>query len=378
MTMGNSHAIWTESGERSNHTGFSHKTWTKSRGGGHVHEWARYCLIEMAAKGASLDELRDFCNEKGIPARRGKYWSTSTWNSLLQPHALLKFCGYDVWNVHRKNGSKRDSTEWTVVENAHPAIITEDEAKAVAAARQRQRKTSRRFDKGGKRSRGSRYLLSGGLFKCARCGQNMTGRRRDKDRYYYVCGSQPYRRGKGCGPGIYVPQEKVEHQVLEGLQDLLGVCTDPKGFTTKVNEELRRIWQESTGYDPNAEQKVQAIENKIAKVRQAIEDGLEDVAWANRRLRELAQERDELTAGAARPATPPQVNVDTAMEYRRQLDKVFAQGTPAQRKRLLRSWVEKITLAPERLEVKITYRVPEPVVKSVVAGAGFEPATFGL
>ncbi len=46
------------------------------------------------------------------------------------------------------------------------------------------------------------------------------------------------------------------------------------------------------------------------------------------------------------------------MDYRQQIDKVFAQGTPAQRKGLLRSWVEGITLAPERLEVEITYRVP--------------------
>jgi len=74
------------------------------------------------------------------------------------------------------------------------------------------------------------------------------------------------------------------------------VCSDPKGFTKKVNEELRRLWEESTRYDPNAEQKVQTVESKIAKVRQAIEEGLEDVACANRRLRELAQERDELSS----------------------------------------------------------------------------------
>jgi DNA invertase Pin-like site-specific DNA recombinase len=32
-----------------------------------AHEWARHCLIELAAGGASLAELRDFCNRKGIP-----------------------------------------------------------------------------------------------------------------------------------------------------------------------------------------------------------------------------------------------------------------------------------------------------------------------
>jgi len=29
-------------------------------------------------------------------------------------------------------------------------------------------------------------------------------------------------------------------------------------------------------------------------------------------------------------------------------------------------------LAPERLEVAITYRIPEPVMNSMVAGAGFD------
>ena len=35
----------------------------------------------------------------------------------------------------------------------------------------------------------------------------------------------------------------------------------------------------------------------------------------------------------------------------------------ARAKRVVATWVEDIRLAPERLEVEITYRVPEPVVK---------------
>jgi len=53
-------------------------------------------------------------------------------------------------------------------------------------------------------------------------------------------------------------------------------------------------------------------------------------------------------------------------------------GQPAERKRLLRTWVHEVKLEPETLEVKISYRLPEAVMKGVVAGAGFEPATFGL
>jgi len=38
-------------------------------------------------------------------------------------------------------------------------------------------------------------------------------------------------------------------------------------------------------------------------------------------------------------------------------------------KKFLRSWVDEIKLAPERLEVDITYKVPEPFVNNLVAGA---------
>ena len=75
---------------------------------------------------------------------------------------------------------------------------------------------------------------------------------------------------------------------------------------------------------------------------------------------------------------PPQIDVKTAISYRLQLDKALAHGTPGERKRFIRTWVREIKLTPERLEVEITYRVPELLVNNLVAGAGFEPATFGL
>jgi hypothetical protein len=80
----------------------------------------------MAVKGASLDQLRDYCNNNGIPGRRKAFWSTSTWQSILQPSILLQYAGYGVWNVHRKNGTKRPSDEWVVVPNARPQAKVEE------------------------------------------------------------------------------------------------------------------------------------------------------------------------------------------------------------------------------------------------------------
>ena len=337
-----------------------------------LHEWARQCLL-MAAEGCSLDELRDLCNENGIPGRRKRYWGISTWNSLLLPHALLKYCGYEVWNVHRKNGSIRPSSEWLIVENAHPAVITPEEAQAVALTRRRP--GAKRFDTGYSRSRTSPYLLSGGLFKCERCGSNMAGLRTTNGTYY-VCGSQPYRKGTGCGPGVYVPKELVEAQVVAGLHDLMGLCADPKGLTRQVNEELRRLWETSTGHDPHAAKQLADVERKIGNVWKAIEDGLTDTGTANARLAALQAEREKLSESAAVSGEPPQIDVEAALAYRRQTEKALAQGTPAEQKQVVRAWVSDMKLAPERLEVAWTYRIPEPVMHSVVAGAVFVPDSY--
>jgi site-specific DNA recombinase len=341
-----------------------------------AREWARYCLVELAAAGASLAELRDFCNREGIPARRKRYWGLSTWNAILQPSSILQFCGYGLWNVRTKEGRERPPSEWVTVPNAHPAIITEDEARAIIAARRRAQTTSSIPVNRG-RSLTSEYLLSGGLFRCQRCGANMVGFRTSSGEYY-VCGSQPYRRGMGCGPGVYVPRRNVESEVNRGLSELFSLWSEPKGLTRQVNAELRRLWRES-GHSDNASARdeIEKFEGKIANIRRAVEDGFADASWANARLRELFAKRDALNNSFHR-SEPPQLDTGTVIAYRSQTEKVMASGYPADRKRLIRAWVGEIKLDPEALEVKISYRLPEAVMKGVVAGAGFEPATFGL
>ena len=215
-------------------------------------------------------------------------------------------------------------------------------------------------------------LLGGGLFVCERCGSNLLGMRKTANASYYICGSQPHRRGMGCGTAVYVPQVEVESEVMVGLTSLLDVCADANGFTRKVNEELRRIWQDSTGYDPTIPHKLRDIEAKIANIRKAVEDGLPDGEWAYSRMRELMVERDALSQQVMVTGEAPQIDVKTAMAYRVQADKIMMAGSYVEKKRLLSAWIDKIQLAPETLEVDIRYKIPEPVVDRVGAGARFE------
>lgn len=341
-----------------------------------IHEWAKHCLVNLAGNGASLDELRDFCNDNAIPARRGQYWSISTWNSLLEPNVLLKYAGYGVWNVHMKNGGKRPPSEWISVEKAHEPLLTEDEARAVIEARERKRHQA--FDKGFGRSRESRYILSGGLFKCARCGKNMIGFRRDEELHYYVCGSQPYRKGLGCGPGVYVPQQQAEAEVLAGLRGLLTFCGDSAGFTRMVNEELGSLCGLSHGQKANADAGLKEVERKIANLRTAIEDGLADTTWANGRLRELQLEKQQAEAPQEVARSIPTLATEEVRAYQRDTERLIAAGSAADLKKLVRKCVSGIKLAPDTLTVEIQYKVPEPVVNGLVARRGFEPLTSRL
>jgi hypothetical protein len=320
----------------------------------------------LAGNGASLDELRDFCNGNDIPARRGRFWSTSTWNSLLEPNVLIQYAGYGVWNVHGKKGHKRPADEWVIVEKAHPPIISEEEAQTVLQAREKRR--HRAFDRHG-RSRESQYLLSGGLFKCERCGGNMVGFRKADGQGYYVCGSRPYRGGLGCGPGVYVQQQKAETEVMDGLRELLTFCCDASRFTRLVNGHLNNLCGSSADQRAAAEAAIEDVERKIHNVRSAIEDGLADAAWANERLRELLVEKQQAEATRALASDAPLLTTEQAIAFRRDTEALLATGRPAVLKKVVRSCVSGVKLAPEDLSVEIQYKIPEPVVHTLVAPA---------
>ena len=58
-----------------------------------------------------------------------------------------------------------------------------------------------------------------------------------------------------------------------------------------------------------------------------------------------------------------------AMAMRSDVERLFAlEGAVAEKKQLLRIWVEKMKLAPEQREVVLTRQFPEPMMNKIVAG----------
>jgi len=333
-----------------------------------VCEWVKYCLEELAAKGASLMKLTDFCNDQKLPARRNEYWQTTTWNTLLQRHILMKYAGYGIWNIHRKDGSKRPVEDWIIEENAHEALISENTVRTILKLRSI-KSEEHSFDKGFSRSKNSPYLLSGGLFVCGRCGKNMQGIR--KQGYaYYQCGSQPSRKGRGCGPLVLVPKGYVENEVVKGLEELLDKISHDRRFVTEVNRGMRKKHEEYSGFDPQADRKIKNLEQKIEGLFDAIASGgLKDIELANNQIEKWKREKEKIEGTQHISGRVPRFDPKAAKEIKRQLKELFEEGKPQKVKSFLRIFVAKIELAPEKQGFKISYAVPEPLVHSIIAGA---------
>ncbi|HEX9745914.1 MAG TPA: hypothetical protein VGB30_10860 [bacterium] len=85
---------------------------------------------------------------------------------------------------------------------------------------------------------------------------------------------------------------QIEERVVQDIRGIINQLVDREGFTKMVNAELRQMWEAESGYNPDAEKHIKALDTKIQDVYKALEDGFQDAAWANSRLKELHAERD--------------------------------------------------------------------------------------
>ena len=238
-----------------------------------------------------------------------------------------------------------------------------------------------------------RYLLSGLL----ECGGPYAMRGQGR----YGC-SNHIMTGT-CSNGRGICRAAMEERILAGLKDRLMA---PKAAAEAMRawaEETNRINRERRASGASDRKELAQVEKKIAAMIAVIEDG-GYVRGMVDRLRELEARQDELnerlsTAPAALPDIPPNI----ADVYRRKVARL-AEDHPEDRDAAasaIRGLIERFVLTPGekwaemdavlhgdlgailewagngRENTKTDISMPEMSV-SVVAGAGFEPATFRL
>jgi DNA invertase Pin-like site-specific DNA recombinase len=383
-------------------------------------------IFEMYVRESlGLKAIAERLNKEGLPSPRDGCWSEKTgrgWGiGTLQSILKNPLCtGLMVWNrrskgkFHRVEGGQareRAYSEfeklavnvkenWIVVPDAHPAIIdrhTFDEAHRLLRER-----AARHFASGAPRfgrAKNSPYLLTG-VMKCARCGHAYQGysshsrkHRKSGEKIltrYYACSGYVNKGNSVCKRAL-VALKPVEEYVLGRISlrvEELLTNGGKKRLRDAIASELR-----SCGPDPKEE--MRDIRARLKGIDESIDRLLDSITPINKefidkKLLALGSEKKALEEKLKQLEVKPDdlVNPDQmANDIVQGLVKfreLFEQGTPEEKKELVRAFVEKLELNPETGKGALYIRqFPASIAKTgnasfnMVPGARFEPATFG-
>jgi site-specific DNA recombinase len=347
-------------------------------------------------------------NHVGVPGPFGGTWSPSTIHgNPKRGTGILNnelYVGRMIWNrlryVKNPDTGKRISrlnvkAEWITREIPSLRIVSDE---LWNAAKERQSSTRRTITRTGNIgfARRPQYLFSG-LSKCGVCGAGfiMAGRNR------LACFGA---REKGtCENRLTIRRDEVEARVLNALQEKLLRQDLFAEFCEEFTREMNRLRMQHRASLSAAEREIERIE---ARRKTLIEMVMEGVAPSvvKDELNANAARREQLGAQLAATEEPtPLLHPEMATICRAKLTELAkALQEPDSRSEAteaLRGLVDAIVLTPdegcEALQIELrgnlaamlgatvqTKRSSESgdlsLQVSLVAGAGFEPATFGL
>lgn len=182
-------------------------------------EWGGYYFRELRIKQKlGIEKARDVLNELEVPAPRKKYWATTCLYESEKNESLIGIGIYNKKRFGKKGKGKiKDKSEWIVVENAHPALLSQEEFEALQMLRKSKLKrkgTVSRFQAN------NEHLLIGypDRFTCKSCGSKIIS-----SGDVYTCGCYNTNGKKGCGaPYFSVKSDWLENKVLDEIFNSLS------------------------------------------------------------------------------------------------------------------------------------------------------------
>ena len=375
-------------------------------------------ILESYASGESPRAIAKRLNAEKIAGPSGKAWGPSTIHGNRQRGTGILnnelYIGRLVWNRLRyikdpETGKRvsrlNDETDWIIQDVPDLRVVDQDlwnrvkarqgalKAKTSAAAKHT------KDDAGYWDRRRPRYLFSG-LMKCGSCGGGVV----NLNAHRIGCASA---RNKGtCDNNRTLKRDDVELAILDGLKDHLMA---PELFAVFCEEYTRQLNKLRMGHNAarsGIEARLAKIDRELDKLVDAICDGI-PASKVKDKMWELENEKNELDAKLADTQEEPVlIHPNMATTYRDQVTSLHdALNDEARRTEavdIIRSLVDKIVLTPATIDGKdtlaidlhghlagiltLTGKTKKPLSESdfsvesikLVAGAGFEPATFRL
>ena len=365
-------------------------------------------IFESYTAGASPKQIAKTLNGEGVRGPQGSLWNPSTIHgNPKRGIGMLNnelYIGRMVWNRQRfvkdpdtgKRLARLNPPAERITKDVPELRIVSDELWQAAKARQAsvQRKWSAKEPRRFNQFRRPKYLFSG-LTKCGECGAGFIVYSRE----HLGCFGA---RGRGtCTNRLTIPRRDVEARVLGALKDKLMRQEFFDEFCREFAKEMNRLRMVQRANLTAAERELGRVRREIEQVVDAIVDGMRGAEVKDRMAR--LQDRKEILIKQLETANqpPPLLHPSMAELYRTKVQQLAEalerEDARTEASEMLRGLIDSIVLMPEKGQLRIelrgnlaamltaaqkTRRSPETgdllVPVQLVAGAGFEPATFGL
>ena len=367
-------------------------------------------VFEAFASGTSPRSIAHTLNDENISGPRAGVWGPSTIHgNWRRGTGILNnelYIGRLVWNRQRfvkdpQTGKRQarlnPESEWIIEDVPALRIIDEELWLRVKARQNRTRHTVAEEVNGirPERARRPRYLLSG-LLQCGVCNGGYS----KISQQHYGCSTA---RNKGtCENTLTIRRDLIEETVLDGLRSHLMRPEAYEVFVAEFNLEMNRLGASEDQERARLTRDLTNIDRDLARLIDAIKSGVpgttvkDEIYDLELRKTELKNKVDVV------PAPQPRLHPRLADVYRDKVTNLVealnAPDTVADAAEAIRGLIEAVRLMPEEGELKIEiygelaalitlgqeHKNKHPggdtsgVQVTLVAGAGFEPATFRL
>ncbi|WP_425044986.1 recombinase family protein [Primorskyibacter sp. S87] len=365
-------------------------------------------IFEDYAAGLSPRVIAGRLNDEGIEGPRTKGWGASTiYGNWRRGTGILNnelYAGRLVWNRQRfikdpstgKRQARLNPPEnWIIEEVTDLRIVPVDLWSRVKARQEATRSdVIREGINRPERAHRAKHLFSG-LLKCGCCGGGYT----IVGKTHYGCANA---RNKGtCDNRLTIKREDLEARILTGLKDQLLHPDLIAEFVAAYQTEYNRLTAEASKGKANCERELAKVTKQIDKIIDAITEGMFHPSM-KAKMDDLEGRKAALETELAntKPEQPVLLHPGLVGLYRDKVANLSASlnvpETKIEATAIIRSLLSEIRLIPERGTLAIelvgelagllalgqtkTASETNAPGRSVtmVAGAGFEPATFRL
>ena len=315
-------------------------------------------IFDMVLSGNSVLDVTKALNDEGIPNSHGRKWIKTTIHNMLSNEA---YAGTLLWGQRA-----RDGQEPVRVENAFPAIVSQQEFRQV-----RKLLGSRAPKQANPRRAASPYLLSG-LARCQACNKAMTAAEAKGGRYsYYVCHSL-LKQGKDACDCPRLNARNFEKVIIENIRDNILTESNIRELVKLVDEEMDGVAKEERERLEAIERELEDVKRRLARIWQLLETTDIEMADASDRIKEHRERQRQLEAAAqeARAVLAERRELldsaDVVAAFAADMSRFLRTSELTETRAFVRSFVKEVEVVPGK--ATIVYTIPTPA-DSPIGGA---------